>query len=46
MPMLPAPIGLMRIHLPPSAMGQLTAALHSGRISPAMMKSLGFTLTG
>jgi hypothetical protein len=44
--MLPRLIGLMGIHLPASAMGQLTAAVHSGHISPAMMKGLGSMLMG
>jgi len=44
--MLPRLMGLMGIHLPASAMGQLTAAVHSGHISPAMMKGLGSMLMG
>ncbi len=46
MAMLPSLMGLMGIHLPASAMGQLTVAVHSGHISPAMMKSLGSMLMG
>jgi hypothetical protein len=44
MSMLPRLMGLMGIHLPASAMGQLTAAVHSGHVSPAMMKGLGSML--
>jgi hypothetical protein len=46
MSMLPRLMGLMRIHLPASAMGQLTAAVHGRHISPAMMQSLGSMLMG
>src|SRR5713101_6906086 len=44
--MLSRLMGLMGIHLPTSTMGQLTAAVHSGHISPAMMKGLGSMLMG
>ena len=44
--MLPSLMGLMGIHLPPSAAGPLIAAVHSGHISPAMTKSLGSMLLG
>jgi hypothetical protein len=40
MSMLARLIGLMGLHRPASAMGQLTAAVHSGQISPAMLRSL------
>src|SRR5579859_6881681 len=39
--MLPSLMGMMGIHLPPAAMAKLTMALHSGHMSPAMMKSFG-----
>jgi hypothetical protein len=45
MSMLPTLMGLMGIHLPPSA-GSLMAAVHSGDISPAMMQKLGAMLMG
>ena len=44
--MLPTLMGLMGIHLPPSAAGPLMAAAHSGHIGPAMVKSLGAMLLG
>jgi hypothetical protein len=44
--MLPRLLGLMGIHLPASAAGPLMGAVHSGHISPAMMKSLGSMLMG
>src|SRR5260370_13379431 len=46
MSMLPTLMGLMGIHLPPSAAGPLVAAVHSGHISPAMMQKLGAMLMG
>ncbi len=46
MAMLPRLMGLMGIHLPATAMGQLTTALHSGHLSPAMMHKLGAMLMG
>jgi len=46
MSMLPTLIGLMGIHLPPSAAGALMAAVRSGHVSPAMMHKLGAMLMG
>ena len=46
MSMLPTLIGLMGIHLPPSAAGVLMAAVRSGHVSPAMMHKLGAMLMG
>ncbi len=46
MSMLPALMGLMGIHLPPSAAGQVAAALRTGHLSPAMIHQLGTMLTG
>jgi hypothetical protein len=46
MSMLSSLMGLMGIHLPPSAAGPLMAAVRSGHISPMMMDKLGAMLMG
>ena len=45
LPMLPSLMAGMGIHLPSSAMAQLTMAIHSGHISAAMSHQLGAMLT-